>query len=120
MRVVASSAASTTLLVGGLDTTYPPTYPGVLIYGTVAVGASKFIVTGSVALPSFGGGVTALSQTSPLLPGHVLAATDEGVFKCVPICPMPTLNPDLPLTLTPVTTLTVTLILTLTLAQTPT
>ena len=84
VRVVASSAASTTLLVGGLDTTNGAAYPGVVIYGTVAAGAAAFAVSGSVALPSFGDGVTVLSQTSPLLPGLVLAATDEGVFKCVP------------------------------------
>ena len=73
--------AATTLLVGGLDTSSPN--PGVLIYGTVAAGSSAFAVTGSVAVPTFGSGITALSQTSPLLPGLVLAATDKGVYKCV-------------------------------------
>ena len=82
VRVVASSAASTTLLVGGLDTTYGAAYPGVVIYGSVAAGAATFAVAGSVVLPSTSAGVTALSQTSPLYPGLVLASTDQGVFKC--------------------------------------
>jgi len=82
VRVVASSAAMTTLLVGGVDNTYP-LYNGIIIHGTVAAGSSTFSVTGSAALSSFGAGVTALSQTSPLHPGYVLASTDAGVFKCV-------------------------------------
>jgi len=81
VRVVASTAAVTTLLVGGVDNTYPA-YNGVVIYGSVAAGASKLNVIGSVALPGSGAGVTALSQTSPLHPGFVLAATDTGVYKC--------------------------------------
>lgn len=84
VRVTASTSASTALLVGGVDTTYPNrVYSGVLVYGSVAAGSSIFHVTGRVLLPSFGSGVTALSQTSPLHPGFVLASTDEGVFKCV-------------------------------------
>ena len=83
VRVTASTSAMTTLLVGGVDTTYPNrVYSGVLIYGSVAAGSSSFTVVGSVLLPSFGSGVTALSQASPLHPGYVLASTDEGVFKC--------------------------------------
>ena len=81
VRVIASSAATTTLLVGGVDNTYP-LYNGIVIYGTVAAGSSTFSVTGSVVLSSFGAGVTALSQTSPLHAGFVLASTDAGVFKC--------------------------------------
>jgi len=76
------SAASTTLLVGGVDKTYGATHPGVVIIGTIAVGSSAFITTGSVVLPSLNGGVTALSQTSAVVPGYVLASTDQGVFKC--------------------------------------
>jgi len=83
VRVTASSSASTTLLIGGRDTTYNAAYPGVIIYGSVAAGGSKLSVTGTVVLPSFGAGIRALSQTSPLHPGFVLAATDAGVFKCV-------------------------------------
>ena len=81
VRVIASSAAMTTLLVGGVDNTYP-VYNGIIIYGTAAAGSSAFDVVGSLVLPSFGAGVTALSQTSPLHPGFVLASTDAGVFKC--------------------------------------
>lgn len=85
VRVTASTSATTTLLVGGADLTYPTrTYSGVLIYGSVAAGSSTFKLAGSVVLPSFGAGVTALSQTSLLHPGFVLASTDEGVFKCAP------------------------------------
>ena len=83
VRVVSSTAASTTLLVGGVDDTNGATYPGIVIIGTVAVGASTFHVTGSVVLPSSNSGVTALSQTSAVVPGYVLASTDLGVFKCV-------------------------------------
>ena len=82
VRVVMSTAMATTLLVGGVDSTNQAAFPGVLLYISVAVGASSFTVSGSVVLPSFGKGVTALSQTSPLLPGYVLASTDQGVFKC--------------------------------------
>ncbi len=81
VRVVASSAAMTTLLVGGVDNTYP-LYNGIVIHGTVAAGSSTFSVTGSAVVPSFSGGVTALSQTSPLHPGYVLASADTGVYKC--------------------------------------
>ena len=89
VRVVSSTAMLTTLLVGGLDTTSGAANPGVLIYISIAVGSSSFTKIGSVALPSFGSGVTALSQTSPLLPGYVLASTDEGVFKCVDLMQSP-------------------------------
>lgn len=86
--VVYSSPALTMLLVAGKDTSYPATCSGVVIYGSVAAGSSKFSVSGSVVLPSsfLGPGVTALSQTSPLLAGHVLASTDQGVYKCAPLC----------------------------------
>ena len=85
VRVVSSTAMLTTLLVGGLDVTTGATYPGVVLYISVAVGSSAYTKYGSLVLPSFGSGVTALSQTSPLLPGYVLASTDEGVFKCAPM-----------------------------------
>ena len=60
------------------------TYLGVLIYGSVAVGSTEFLLQGSLVLPSFSSGITALSQTSALHPGFVLASTDVGVFKCDP------------------------------------
>ena len=82
VRVVSSTNMMTTLLVGGVNTNGNPQYPGVVIYISVAVGSSSYTKYGSVVLPSTGAGVTALSQTSPLLPGSVLASTDEGVFKC--------------------------------------
>ena len=83
VRVTSSTTARTTLLVGGVDGTYPtPTDSGVLLYGSLAAGSSAFDVTGSVLLPSSGAGITALSQTSPLHPAYVLASTDTGVFKC--------------------------------------
>ena len=81
VRVIGSSATVTSLLVGGVDATYP-LYNGIVIHGTVAAGSSTFDMTGSAVLPSFGAGVTALSQTSQLHPGFVLASTDAGVFKC--------------------------------------
>jgi len=46
------------------------------------VGADAFTLTGSVVLPGNGSGVMALSQTSALYPGYVLASTDAGRFKC--------------------------------------
>ena len=81
VRVIASSAAMTTLLVGGVDNTFP-VYNGIVIHGTVAAGSTTFSVVGSLVLSSFGAGVTALSQTSLLHPGFVLASTDGGVYKC--------------------------------------
>ena len=89
VRVISASAATTMLLVGGVDTTYPTRpYSGVLIHGSVAAGSAVFNMLGSVVLPSFGAGVTALSQTTLLHPGFVLASTDRGVFKCVGAQPL--------------------------------
>ena len=89
VRVTASTTTATTLLIGGVDTTYPMRmYCGVLIYGFVAAGSSSFTVMGSVLLPSTGAGVTALSQTSAFHPGYVLASTDQGVYKCAISCEM--------------------------------
>ena len=82
VRVVSSLVGMTTLLVGGKDTTNNAAGIGILMYISIVPGASTYTVFGSTALPSFGAGVTALSQTSPLLSGYVLASTDEGVFKC--------------------------------------
>lgn len=75
------------------------TYPGVVLYISIAAGATTYTVTGSVVVPSSGAGVTALSQTSVLTPGYVLASTDQGVFKCAgdPAPnprPTPSYNPD--------------------------
>ncbi len=80
VRVVSATSTVSHLLVGGLSTNR--TYPGLLVYGHVAVGSTKFHVTGTTVLPSLGDGVTALSQISALQPNFVLAATDVGVFKC--------------------------------------
>ena len=106
VRVVSSSASSTTLLVGGVDTSYAAQYPGVIMLVTVAAGADTCNVTGSAVLPSSRSGVTALSQTSTVVPGFVLASTDQGVYKCgrrrLP-CPLTltlTLNMTMTLTLT--------------------
>ena len=84
VRVVSSTPTLTRLLVAGHDKTYAATYHGVVVYGSVAAGSSSFKVLGSVVLDGawLETGATALSQTSPLLPGHVLASTDKGVFKC--------------------------------------
>ena len=81
VRVVASSAATTSLLIGGVDTTGYAAYPGIVLFGSVAVGSAAFSATGRAVLPSFGAGVTALSQTGTLHQGYVLASTDHGVFK---------------------------------------
>ena len=83
VRVIFSSVTATTLLVGGEDATFEAAASGVLLHGSVAAGSSTFTVLGSVVLPSRGVGVTALSQTSPLHPGFVLASTEKGVYKCV-------------------------------------
>ena len=85
VRVVSATELATILLVGGVDSTNQASYPGVVLYISIPSSATSFAgatVSGSVVLPSGGAGVTALSQTSPLLPGTVLASTDQGVFKC--------------------------------------
>ena len=89
VRVVMSSPSSTDLLVGGLDNTFPrPPNAGIVIAISVVAGMNAVSVSGSIALPSSGSGVTALSQTSALVPGYVLASTDDGIYKCarVTVC----------------------------------
>ena len=83
VRVVQTTNTATHVLVGGRTTAVGPTFSGLLVYGSVAFGSTKFHVLGSTVLPSLQSGVTALSQTSALRPGFVIAATDEGLFKCV-------------------------------------
>jgi hypothetical protein len=83
VRIVAENSTATYLLVGGVDAACCiATSAALLVYGSVAAGATEFQVIGSAKVPSTHGGITALSQTSPLRPNSVLAATDEGVFKC--------------------------------------
>ena len=83
LRVVMASSTVTYLVVGGVNTTYPPN-PGLIVYGSVAAGSTKLNFIGSTVLPSFQSGVTALSQTST---HSVLASTDQGVFKCAALTP---------------------------------
>ena len=83
VRVVLATGAVTYLLLGGRGSQED----GLLVYGSVATGSNGFAVKGSLVLPSFGTGITALSQTSKLLDGSVLAATDQGVFKCASVSP---------------------------------
>ena len=86
VRVVSGDSAESTLLVGGQDTGSSNLYTALVIYISVAAGSAQFNKAGSVVLPSFnGGGVTALSQANALHPGFVLASTNAGVFKCVPL-----------------------------------
>ena len=93
VRIVSADTAMTTLLVGGLDGNDSAPYQGVVALVSIAAGSSNFTVEGSVVLPSFAGsGVTALSQTSSLHRGFVLASTDSGVFKCARL-PLVTLLP---------------------------
>jgi hypothetical protein len=86
VRVVQSNATATQLVVGGYDACdCYPTYPALLVFGSVAAGSAEFTVIGSIVVPNNNpsSGVTALSQTSALQPGAVLASTDQGVYKCV-------------------------------------
>ena len=86
VRVVAATDAATTLLVGGVNALCchggGAATAGVLAYGSVAAGSTEFRVADHILLPSSHGGVTALSQISAQGSGFVLAATDQGVFKC--------------------------------------
>ena len=88
VRVVSANSTATVLLLGGLDTTSGATYPGVVVYGSVAAGSSTLSHVGSAVLPSIGSGVVQLSQTSVLHKGYVLASTDQGVFKCASWMPV--------------------------------
>ncbi len=86
VRVVGSNDTATRLVVGGQNMQCCGPYSALLVYGSVAAGSTDFKVTGSVVVQSTGmysgGGVTALSQTSALQAGAVLASTDKGVYKC--------------------------------------
>ena len=86
VRVIQSNATATQLVVGGYDACdCYPMYPALLVFGSVAAGSTKFTTIGSIVVPNNdpSSGVTALSQTSALQPGAVLASTDQGVYKCV-------------------------------------
>ena len=85
VRVVQSNATATELVVGGYDACdCYPAYPALLVFGSVAAGSAEFTTIGSIVVPNNNpsSGVTALSQTSALQPGAVLASTDQGVYKC--------------------------------------
>ena len=84
VRVVSARGGVTHLLVGGVDD-YADSGGAYLAYGRVAAGSSLFVPFGSFLVPSVYGGLTALSQTSTLSPGYVLASTDQGVFRCDPL-----------------------------------
>ena len=97
IRVVNASSTATFLLVGGADTSDGAKYPGMLVYGSVAAGSTAFDFIGSTVLPdsnSDGDGITALTQTSPLLRNFVLASTGSGVFKCAYCMPDRALQVD--------------------------
>ena len=85
VRVVQTTSTASYVLVGGRTSDVGPTFSGLLVHGSIAFGSTEFHVLGSTVLPSLQSGVTALSQTSALRPGFVIAATDEGLFKCVHI-----------------------------------
>ena len=91
IRVVQATPDVTHLLIGGTNSSHPEgfspfiIYPAVLLYGSVAAGSTKFVMLGSLVLPSIETGITALSQTNTLYPGYVLASTDLGVYKCEPL-----------------------------------
>ncbi len=84
VRVVNATDTATYLVVGGQLQCCGPQYPALLVYGSVATGSTSFTVMGSTVVQSAGSGVTALSQTSALQSGSVLASTDQGVYKCAP------------------------------------
>ena len=93
VRVVSADATETALLIGARSEGYDVALGGwysisILIYGSVPAGGYVLEVTGIAVLPApthdFAG-VFALSQTSAVSPGWVLASTGSGVYKCAPV-----------------------------------
>ena len=80
VRVVAADALHTQLLIGGISTSADDNAATVLIYGSVPAHSYVLDVTGVTVLD--GNSVLALSQTSALSPGWVLACTAAGIYKC--------------------------------------
>ena len=81
IRVVTVADGGLVLVVGGVDTTPNAALPGIVVVASIVPGGGSYSVLGSARLPSFGAGVTALSQRSSLFSNFILASTDEGVFK---------------------------------------
>ena len=112
VRVVSADAAETRLLLGGISYASDPDTGAeanrtVLVFGSVPAGGDVLEVLGLAILPDadvndadYGNGVQlngdypyglfALSATSALSPGWVLASTRTGIFKCEHIVLAPT------------------------------
>ena len=103
VRVVSADAAATRLLLGGISYASDPDTDitanhTVLVYGSVPAGGDVLEVLGLAILPDddvnedyaygvnldadYPYGLFALSATSALSPGWVLASTRSGIFKC--------------------------------------